>query len=145
MVNETLQDFTINWVITGFLLTCLIAFAVTFMYNNNPLGLGNDGDTVFGDAYDGLSGQLLQSADSSDVLLNITSNTNPEVSTLGSRDVVSTSFGAKGSASAYFESAKNLLAWVFSGAIGKMLLAVFGGIMGFLAYFFIIKHIRIGT
>ena len=123
---------------------CLIAFATIFMFNNNPLGLGSDADAIFDTTYDNLTSQLIASSEDSDTLLNITANTNPEASDLGSRDSVSTSFKAKGSATSYWESSKLLISWVFSGTTGKMLISVFAGILGFLAYFYISKHIRTG-
>ena len=124
---------------------CLIAFATVFMYNNNPTGLGTDASTSLTDTYTGLNSQLLASPEDSDTLLNITANTNPEVSDLGSRDSVATSYEAKGSATGYWETSKSLISWVFSGTIGKMLTSVFAGIIGFLSYFYIMKHIRTGT
>ena len=145
MSEDSLKDFTINWILTGFLMFCLIAFATIFMYNNNPGGLGDDADNIFGNTYDSLDSQLLSSSEDADTLLNTTSNTNPEISQLGSRDTVSTSYEAKGSATSYWETSKTLISWVFSGTTGKMLISVFAGIIGFLSYFYIMKHIRTGT
>lgn len=122
-----------------------MAFATTFMYNNNPIGLGADADSIFSDTYDDFSSQLISSSTDSDTLLNITANTNPEASDLGSRDSVSTSFKAKSSATGYWESSKILISWVFSGTTGKMLISVFAGIIGLLSYFYIAKHIRTGN
>lgn len=144
MAESNLREFTINWIVTGFLLFSLIAFATVFMFNNNTIGLGDDADAVFGATYNSLSSQLMASPDDSDTLLNITANTNPEASTLGSRDVVATSYEAKGSGTGYWETGKVLISWVFSGTVGKMILAVFAGIIGFLSYFYISKHIRTG-
>jgi len=115
------------------------------MANNNTIGLGDDASEVFGNANTGLETQLLASGESSDKLLNITSNTNPEVGDLGSRDSVATSYEAKGSATSYWTTGKIMLSWVFSGTAGKMLISVFAGIIGFLSYFYIMKHIRTGT
>ena len=144
MAEENLKDFTINWIMTGFLMFCLIAFATIFMYNNNPTGLGEDANTRMETTYNSLNTQLISSAEDSDTLLNITSNTNPEVSDLGSRDSVATSYEAKGSATDYWETGKMLVSWVFSGTTGKMLISVFAGIIGFLSYFYIMRHIRTG-
>ena len=125
---------------------CLIAFATVFMFENNSDGYGfSDTDEIFDDMYSEFDLQLSGSPQSSDTLLNITSNTNPEVSDLGSRDSVATSYEAKGSATSYWETSKKLISWVFSGETGKMLIAVFAGIIGFLSYFYIMKHIRTGT
>lgn len=145
MAEDNLRDFTINWMLTGFLLFCLIAFSVDFMLDNNTEGLGGDADTIFSNSYSGMNTQLLSSPDTADTLLNITSNTNPEAGDLGSRDSVSTSYEAKGSATGYWETSKILMGWVFSGTTGKMLMSVFAGIIGFLSYFYISKHIRTGN
>jgi len=44
-----------------------------------------------------------------------------------------------------YEDAKVLISWVFTGTTGKLLLGVFSGIIGLLAYFYIYKHIRQGN
>jgi len=142
---DNLKDLSSHFMILGILLFCMIAFVVGFMYNNNPSGLGDDADEHFVDTFSKLENQLLESPDSSDSLLNITSTTNPEASQLGSRDIVTTSFAAKGSATNYWESGKQLISWVFTGTLGKMLLSVFGGLIGLISYFAITKHIRTGV
>ena len=143
-MEENLKDFTINWIVTGLLLTSLIAFTVFFMFNNNPIGLGDDADTVLGSTSDGISSKLLDVSGDSDTVLNITANTNPEVSDLGSRDSVASAYSMKGTGTGYWEGSKTLLAWIFSGAIGEMLIVIFGGIIGFLAFYYIVKFIRNG-
>jgi len=145
MADDSLKEFTINWILTGFLMFCLITFATLFMINNNPTGLGDDASAILGSTYYNLSSQLISSSEDSDTLLNITANTNPEVSDLGSRDSVATSYEAKGSATGYWEASKTLISWVFSGTTGSMIISVFAGIIGFLSYFYIMKHIRTGT
>lgn len=144
MAVDNLRNFTMQFVVGGFLLFLLLAFAISFTYQNNPLGLTDDSSTVLNDAYSSTNTLLEDSPEDSDLLLNITANTNPEVSQLGSRDSVSTSYSATGSAKGYFDSAKTMIAWVFSGEMGRMLLVVLGGIIGTLSYFFIMRHIRTG-
>ena len=146
MAEDNLKDFTINWILTGFLMFCLVSFAVAFMVANNSTGYGfSDTGDIFNNISSSLDLQLSGSPSDSDTLLNITSNTNPEVSDLGSRDSVATSYEAKGSATNYWETSKILISWIFSGEIGRMLISVFAGIIGFLSYFYIMKHIRTGT
>lgn len=144
MAVNSLRDFSTQWIVGGLLMTCMLVFTIFFMYSNNPNGLGTDANSILGDASDVSSNLLLQSNEDSDLLLNITANTNPEVSELGSRDSVSTSYSAYGSAKQYFTSSKKIIGWIFSGTTGKMLLSVLGGLIGLFAYFFIIKHIRTG-
>jgi hypothetical protein len=143
MATDNLKDFALQGVVGGLLLVCLLSFAIAFMYTNNPTGLGDTG-TQINSVYENSSNFLIESPESADILLNITSNTNPEVSQLGSRDVVSTSYSAYGSPKQSFESAKLLISWVFTETRGKLLLGVLGGIIGLLGYFYIVKHIKQG-
>ncbi len=121
---------------------CLLAFAITFVFNNNTTALDDGTGDIFSTSYDNISNNLYESSEDSNTLLNITSNTNPEISQLGSRDSVAVSFQTKGSATSYFEQSKLLLSWVFSGTAGNIILGVFGGLIGFLAMFYIWRFVR---
>ena len=142
MAEENLKDFTTNLILGGFLMFCLLAFAITFVFNNNTAALDGGTGDIFSTSYDNISNNLYESSEDSNTLLNITSNTNPEISHLGSRDSVAVSFETKGSAISYFEKSKLLLSWVFSGTAGKILLGVIGGLLGFLSMFFIWRFVR---
>ena len=144
MAEEGIKDFTVNWIIGGLLMFCLLAFAITFIYNNNPQGLDDGTGDIFDDSYNNYSTKLIESSEDSNTLLNITSNTNPEISDLGSRDSVAVSFQTAGGATSYWKSSKKMLTWVFSGTSGKILLGSIGGIIGFLAIFYIWRFIRNG-
>lgn len=144
-MEENLKDFTINWIITGLLMVVLIGFTIFFMSNNNnSYGLGSDMGSVLNSTYSDVAGKLIEVPTDSDTVLNITSKTNPEVSDLGSRDSVASAYSAKGSATKYWESSKKMLSFIFSGTIGEMLIAVFAGIIGFVAFYYIVKFIRNG-
>lgn len=123
---------------------CLLAFAITFVYNNNTSALDDGTGDIFSSTSDSVSSKLYESKDSANSLLNVTANTNPEVSQLGSRDSVAVSFGSKETATSYWETSKSLLSWVFSGTAGKMLLGVFGGMIALLSMFYIWRFIRNG-
>lgn len=144
MAQENLRSFTINGVLAGLLLTCLLAFAIGFMYHNNPSGLGDDADYIFNETYSSSTNTLIESPQDADTLLNITANTNPEISDLGSRDIVATSYSATGTGKSSWQQMKYLISWVFTGDSGKVLLGVLGGLIGLLSYFFIMRHIRQG-
>ena len=144
MADDGLKDFTTNWMLGGLLMFCLLAFAISFVYNNNSDALNGGTNDIFDASSDEISSKLYSSSEDSNTLLNVTSNTNPEVSDLGSRDSVAVSYEAKGTATSYWESSKILLVWVFSGTAGKILLGVFGGMIGFLSLFYIWRFIRIG-
>jgi len=145
MAEDNIRDFTVNWITFGLLFVCLLSFAILFMFNNNPTGLGDDADYVLENAYDSASGRLLELPSDTDELLNITAGTNPEASFLGSRDTVATSYGAYGSAKNYWESAKTMIGWVFSGEVGTFLLVTLVGLIGFVGFYYIVKFIRTGT
>lgn len=144
MAENNLKDFTTNLILGGALMFCLIAFAITFTLNNNPIGLNDGTGDVLGVTASSYNTQLGELNTDSDTLLNITANTNPEASQLGSRDIVATGFGAKSTATSSWENAKNLISWIFAGEIGKMLLVLIGGLIGLGFYFYITKHIRTG-
>lgn len=144
MADDNIKKFAINWLLMGLLVFCLISFAIIFMFNNNPEGLG-DSSQIFEDAQTGLSGKLLEVPTESDALLNISAKTNPEESFLGSRDSVASSYGLVGTSRGFFESTKILFGWIISGSVGKMLLAVFGGLFSITAVYLIVKWIRTGN
>jgi len=142
LAEENLKDFTTNLIVGGLLMFCLLAFAITFIFNNNTSALDGGTGDIFSTSYDNISTNLYESSEDSNTLLNITSNTNPEISQLGSRDSVAVSFQTKGSAISYFEKSKLLISWVFSGTAGSILLGVIGGLLGFLSMFFIWRFVR---
>jgi hypothetical protein len=144
MAEENIKDFVVNWVVLGLLVVSLMSFTISFMYNNNPLGLGDNADSILNQTTSSVSTKLYQSQQDADVVLNITASTNPEASDLGSRDSVAASYSAGGTGKSFFESIKVFLAWVLVGDIGKMLIAVFGGIIGFSVFYYIYKLIRNG-
>lgn len=145
MAQDNLKDFTIEWVIFGLLFTCLVSFAVSFMFFNNPIGFNDGSSTILSEGVTEGQSQLYEIPRNSDGVLNITAQTNPEASFLGSRDSVSTSFSATEESRNSFDLAKNLIAWTFTGEVGNMLLAVFGGLIGYLIFYFSFKFIRTGT
>jgi|GEM_PF-1442157 len=145
MAENDLKDFTVNWIVAGFLMFCLLTFAITFMYNNNPTGLNDGTENIFEQDYNTTTNRLTEIPEDANFLLNITANTNPEISQLGSRDSVAAGFESKTTASANWEDSKKLIAWVFSGDSGKVLLGVIGGIITFLAGFYIWRFVRAGS
>ena len=144
MADQNLKDFTINWALLGLLFFSLLTFAISFMFNNNPEGLGSSED-IFENTASSLQGNLISLSGESNELLNITAETNPEISFLGSRDSVATAYGAKGTAKGFFESLKIFMGWVLAGDSGQLLISVFGGLFAMVGLFFIIKFIRQGN
>lgn len=145
MGQENIKDFTIEWVIFGLLFTCLVSFTIAFMYSNNPIGLDDGTNNLITNGLTNGQNNLLLIDDNSNGILNVTAKTNPNEGFLGSRDSVSTSFSASKESRNSFNMIKQLIGWTFSGDIGKMLIAVFGGLIGYLIFYFGFKFIRTGT
>lgn len=144
MADENIKDFTMTWILIGLLFFCLLAFAISFMYYNNPTSGFGDSEHFFGDTSTSLQGNLFMLTNNSDNLLNITSETNPEISQLGSRDSVATAYGIYGNSKSIFTSTKIFLGWIFSGTVGQLLIAVFSGLFIFTGIYYITKYIRNG-
>ncbi len=145
MADDNIKGFTVHWVMFGLLFTCLLGFAISFMYANNPIGLTDGAGDSFDGSYSGAKSTVSEFDGDANKLLNLTSKTNPEVSFLGSRDSVATSYSLIGSARKNFDSAKTMIGWVFSGDIGKLLLSVFGGLIGTFGVYYGIKLMRTGS
>lgn len=144
MADEGLKDFTTTFILGGLLLFCLLAFVITFMYNNNSNALDDGTENILNEAHTNLTSRLTETRESSNNILNITANTNPEVSDLGSRDVVAVSFGTTSSSKSFFETSRKLISWVFSGTSGVILIGVFGGLTSFIMVFLIWRFIKSG-
>lgn len=144
MGEEGIKDFTINWILGGLLMFCLLTFATMFIYNNNSMALNDGTEDIFNEVQNLNYNKLTSVSENSNELSNMTSNTNPEVSDLGSRDSVAFSFKTKESSLTYWENSKKLILWVFSGDSGKIILGTVGGMLGFLVLFYIWRFIRNG-
>ena len=144
MADDNLKDFGVGWVQLGVVLFCLITFATLFMIANNPIGLGDAASTQLGITANNMSTSIYSVTNQTDALLNISANTNPTEGYLGSRDSVATSYGIMGMAQGFFTSSKTLIAWVFGGQIGQMLLAIFSGLFGAVSLYYITKWVRNG-
>ncbi len=144
MAEDNIKDFAINWIVTGVLVFSLITFAITFMYANNPIGLDAGTGEILNKTQESVSTKLYQTPNDADKVLNITANTNPEASQLGSRDSVAAAYSISGTGTGFFKSTKIFLSWILIGDAGKMLISVFGGLIGFFAVYFIVKWVRNG-
>lgn len=145
MSDQNIRDFGSGWLQMGVLMFCLISFATTFFVFNNPMGLGEEAAEQLGITGNNLSSTIFQITDDTDILLNITANTNPTEGFLGSRDSVATSYGITDIASGFFTSMKTFLSWIFFGVVGQMLLFLFGGLFSLFGLYYIIKFLRTGT
>lgn len=145
MPEDNIKDYTINWIVLGLLMFCLLSFAIAFMYSNNPIGFGgNETADKFLSVQTGVNTQIYAIEGSADTVLNITANTNPEASQLGSRDSVAAAYQVQGTSVGVWDSLKVFISWIFVGELGKMLITVITGIVGFTGAYFIVKWIRTG-
>lgn len=143
MAPTNLKEFSVDWVMFGLLFFCLLTFAITFMFYNNPSGLGSSGD-ILNESRINIQSNLISLPNESDALLNITSVTDPEASYLGSRDSIATTYGVTGSAKGFFTRTKIFMGWILTGASGQLLIGVFGGLFGLVSLYWITKWIRNG-
>jgi len=144
MATDNLKQFSVEWVIFGLLLVCLMTFATTFMLNNNPGGLGDSG-SKFGNYSSDMQSKLVATEDTTNSLLNISSQSDPEIGNLGSKDSVATSYGIMGIAKDNFDSFKLFLSFMLTGTTGQMFITVFVGLFGLTVLYFITKWIRQGA
>jgi hypothetical protein len=114
------------------------------MFYNNPIGLDDGTQNIFSSTNANISSKLYSLESSSDNVLNITANTNPETSYLGSRDSVATAYDTYHSSSSFWTQGKLLIGYVFTGDSGKILITTLGGLIGFIGVYLIIRLVRQG-
>lgn len=141
MADENIKDFTVTWIVMGFLFFSLITFAITFIVNNNPTALG-DYQGNFQDTQGGLEVNLIEVEDNVNSNINASAELSSEESTLGTQAAASTSYSLFGTGKGFFTKIKPFMSMVFSGMIGQMLIAVMGGIIGVVGTFYVIRLIR---
>ena len=144
MAIDNLKDFSIQWITFGLLFLCLLTFATYFTAQNNPSALGPEGDKLSAYQTD-IQSNLITVEGSSNALLNISAQNNPEVSDLGSKDSVATSYGIMGIARTIIGSMKLFFGWIFTGTSGLIIISIFVGVFGLTALYFITKWIRNGV
>lgn len=143
MAQDNLKDVAINWIMIGLLFFSLMSFSLVFIYGNEGT-LGDEGDFL-NNSLQGFQSKLIETESDGNVLLNISSESNPEVSDLGSRDSVATSYSITGTSKDFFSSFKLFLSWIFSGTSGQLIISVFGGVFAIISIYFITKWIRQGV
>jgi hypothetical protein len=144
MAQENLMKYTNTVVLACLLIFSLLVFASGFIKANNPSALGDDA-AWFNSTQENISASLYELDTGTDVILNITSKTNPEVSNQGSQDSVASSFKYYQTSKGLWDSSKSLIGNVFSGAVGKMLLVVISGMIAFGFIYYITRLVRSGN
>jgi len=141
MADQNIKDFTINWVLFGLLVFCLLAFAISFVANNNPTSLG-DTQGTFETTSAALQDSLLEVEGDTNSQINISADLQSEESQLGTRAAASTSYGLMETGTRFWKKIKGLISLVFSGLMGQIIIGVLGGLIGIAALYYIIKLIR---
>lgn len=138
MADQNIKDFTTSWITFGVLFFCLITFAGVFMANNNPSGLGsvqNNFDNYSG----GLKPKLIQVEAAANDEMNASASVQSQNQATGGIIAASNSYGFWGSSQKMFKETKQLVQFMFVGEAGRMIVAVFFGLAGFIALYFIFK------
>ena len=138
MADQNIKDYTVTWITFGVLFFSLMTFAGLFMSANNPTGLGEAGDNF--NTYSGdLSPTLIQIEEQEvNPLLNTSAITESNAEA-GSVVAASNSYGFFGTAKTIFPTIKKFIAWQIGEEAGQMISAVFFGLLGLIALFYIIK------
>ncbi|MCK4648070.1 hypothetical protein KAT51_00960 [bacterium] len=143
MAVDSLKDFGVMFILAGLLFLSLLTFAIGFTSQNNPDALGTSEDR-FDKFKNNFTSTLISTEEEGNELLNISAESDPEVSNLGSRDSVATSYGIAGNSGGFFNIIRQFFEWVIPGSDGVIIMSVLGGIFAFLLAYFVTKWIRNG-
>lgn len=141
MADENIKDFAVTWIVMGFLFFSLLTFAITFIANNNPDALGGY-ESNFEYSRSDIQSSLIEIEDDVNLNLNTSAELASEETSLGSQAAASTSYSLFGTGQGFFKKIKPFMAWIFSGIIGEILIAVLGGIVGVTGTYFVIRLVR---
>lgn len=145
MAEDNIKDFATNWVLFGLLFICLTSFAVFFTINNNS-GYTTDSYGIYDDYSSNMSSTLEDAEQDPDTVLDILSNTDPEVSDLGSKDSVASSFATVKNSKNIWQNSKPLIKYVIADdELSKILLGTVGSLVLLGLGYFIYKSIRVGA
>lgn len=140
---DNLKDFTNNWIMFGLLFFMMMSFTIYFFAYNGTEGLG-DSESKFTDAQSSVQSKLIDVENESNILMNISAQTDPQVSQLGSSDSVATSYKLTGTSKGMWESSKVFIKWILTGTTGEILISIFSGMILISSIYFITKWIRAG-
>lgn len=143
MAVDNLKEFGVMFILAGLLFVSLLYFAIGFTANNNPDALGSS-EGKFGDFKDEFESTLIATEAEGNSLLNISAESDPEISNLGSRDSVASSYGIAGNSGGFFNNIRRFFEWVIPGANGIIVMSVLAGIFTFLLVYYVTKWIRNG-
>lgn len=144
MAIDNLKEYGVMWILGSLLFLAMITFATQFTSNNNPDALGDSQDKFDGFKAN-FTSKLVNVESEGNILLNISAESDPEVSNLGSRDSVASSYGITGSSGGFLNEIRRFFEWIIPDTPGTIIMSVVAGIFAFGAAYFITKWIRTGT
>lgn len=138
---DNLKEFGVMFILGAFLFASLLFFSTGFTAQNNPDALGDSADK-FGQFESNITSTLVATESDGNLLLNISAESDPEVSDLGSRDSVATSYKVIDSSGGIFNQFRLFVEWVIPGSNGVFIMAVLAAIFTIAIVYFAIKLIR---
>lgn len=141
MTEDNIKDFTLTWVLTAVLVFALITFALIFTFNNNPSALGESEEQMevlqvsFSNSLQEIEGDMDQE-------FNISAELNSEDTSVGTASASSTSYTLTGTGQSKWTIMKQMMAWIFAGTFGQIVIKIISGIFGLVALYYLIKLIR---
>lgn len=141
MAGDNIKDFALTWILAGILIFSLLSFTLIFVFNNNPIALGENEEQI-NILTDNLSSSLIAIEGDMDLKINSSAKLNSEDTSLGTASASSASYGILGSSQDNWTIIKRMVAWVFAGAFGQTIIKIISGIFGLVALYYVIKLIR---
>lgn len=142
MAVDNIKDFSINFILYGLLFLALSTFTIIFLSQNNPNAINPELMNLIENSSSDSQSKLVALNETGDVMLNITSYTDPEASYLGSKDQVATAYKMAGSSKESWEASKKMLSVVIPDV---KIIIIFSSIILFSMIYFIIKLLRLGS
>lgn len=141
MADDNIKDFTVNWVLAGLLIFSLLTFTLVFVFNNNPSALGENEEQLTILKTD-LSSSLTEVEGDIDTQFNSSAQLNSEDTVLGTASASGTSYGFAGTSQTNWTIIKQMIAWIFAGTFGQIVIKILSGIIGIALLYYVIKLIR---
>lgn len=138
---DNIKDFAIIWITTGILVFSLLTFALIFVFNNNSSALGENEDQI-DILKSNLSTTLTEVEEDMNAKINSSAQLNSEDTVLGTASASSTSYGFLGTSQDTWTTIKMMIAWIFAGDFGTLVIKILSGIVGLVGLYYVIKLIR---
>lgn len=141
MTEDNIKDFTLTWILAGVLIFSLLTFALIFTYNNNPSALGENEQQItvlkgnFSNSLQEVEGDM-------NTEFNTSAELNSEDTSVGTASASSTSYNFAGTGQSKWTIIKQMIAWIFAGTFGQIVIKIISGIFGLVALYYVIKLIR---